>query len=321
MKISIVIPVYNVEEYVVDCLNSVASQTWNGDVEVLIVDDCGNDDSMKKVEAFVSGYKGNQQYRIVRNERNLGISMARNNGISAATGTHLFLLDSDDMISPECLEFLVETEALHPGVDLVDAGVTVIPEGRHVMPSNGQLPDYDDDRNAIVRNMLACRYTDTAWNKLIRLDFLRENDLYFKPGVLNEDGEWLYRLSTRLRSIAICRQNTYVYRYNPIGITASALRSDRDVVSRIKNLDANIDDIRAPYASIQRRYILNNIFILLQHMKDDGHKDEYLAVRDRFADVCPTSWLVRKLLGFYSRCGNRHLKKATSFTLKILVSL
>ena len=106
MKISIVVPVYNVAPYVADCFRSIARQTWQGPLECVFVDDCGTDNSMSVVEHCIDDYSGPIDFRIVRHEHNRGLSAARNSGISAATGEYVYFLDSDDELSSDCIASL-----------------------------------------------------------------------------------------------------------------------------------------------------------------------------------------------------------------------
>ena len=108
MKISIVIPVYNVAPYIKDCLHSVMVQSWQDNLECILVDDCGTDNSMQLVEERLQTYKGKIDFRIIRHQHNRGLSAARNTGIEAARGDYVFFLDSDDEITPDCIERLVK---------------------------------------------------------------------------------------------------------------------------------------------------------------------------------------------------------------------
>ena len=83
-----VMPVYKVEKYVSECLDSIINQTFDC-FECIIIDDCSPDNSMRLIEEKLAGYKGNISFRIVRNERNEGVSAARNKGIEPVSYTHL----------------------------------------------------------------------------------------------------------------------------------------------------------------------------------------------------------------------------------------
>ena len=103
-KISIIIPIYNVEPYIEDCLQSVMRQTYRGMMECILVDDCGTDNSMKVAEQLIKIYNGPIDFKVLHHEHNRGLSAARNTGIDAACGDYVYFLDSDDWISDDCFE-------------------------------------------------------------------------------------------------------------------------------------------------------------------------------------------------------------------------
>ncbi len=104
--ISIVIPVYNVEPYIADCLKSVMRQTYQGPMECIVVNDACTDKSMTIAKELIAGYEGPIVFKVLRHEKNRGLSAARNMGTVAATGDYLFYVDSDDYLSDDCLEVL-----------------------------------------------------------------------------------------------------------------------------------------------------------------------------------------------------------------------
>ena len=107
-KVSIVIPVYNVEPYIEECLQSVMRQTYLGMMECILVDDCGTDNSMGIAEQLIEAYNGPIDFKVLHHEHNRGVSAARNTGIDAACGEYIFFLDSDDWISDDCIERLTQ---------------------------------------------------------------------------------------------------------------------------------------------------------------------------------------------------------------------
>ena len=107
MKISIIVPVYNVEQYVNECFDSIAAQTYKGEIECIFVDDCGQDDSVAILEKLITDYHGAIKFYIVHHEHNKGLSGARNTGIRHAQGDYLYFIDSDDSIKSDCIEKLV----------------------------------------------------------------------------------------------------------------------------------------------------------------------------------------------------------------------
>ena len=106
ITISLIIPVYKVSAYIERCLKSVIKQTYNH-FECILVDDASPDDSIAKCERMIEEYDGPIQFRILHHQQNKGLSVARNTGIDAATGDYILFIDSDDLISNDCVEKLM----------------------------------------------------------------------------------------------------------------------------------------------------------------------------------------------------------------------
>ena len=122
-RISIIIPVYNVADYIADCLQSVMRQTYQGAIECILVDDCGTDNSIAIAEQLIADYNSGMSpksgeeggepsrerriaFKTLHHDRNRGLSAARNTGTAAASGEYIFYLDSDDYLSDDCIEVL-----------------------------------------------------------------------------------------------------------------------------------------------------------------------------------------------------------------------
>ena len=105
-KISIIIPVYNVEPYISECLQSVMRQTYQGSMESLVVDDCSTDKSIEIAEKLIAEYDGPIEFRMLHHKHNRGLSAARNTGVENANGDYVLFLDSDDHITDDCLDVL-----------------------------------------------------------------------------------------------------------------------------------------------------------------------------------------------------------------------
>ena len=203
--VSIIIPVYNVEQYIAACLESVASQTYT-DYEVILVDDCGSDGSMRIVHDYVRLIaKNDNKYRIIRHERNSGLSAARNTGTAAAKGKYVFYLDSDDTITPDCLETLV-AEAERTEAEMVVGDIRVTGDDRWI-PRLKDAPDTND----CFHSYLQGKYYMMAWNKLVRRDFLERNRISFVEGLIHEDCAWSFTVACVAKKIAFVHEKTYNY--------------------------------------------------------------------------------------------------------------
>ena len=230
--VSVIIPVYNVRDYITDCLVSVSEQTYTNNVECLIVDDCGKDDSILLAQAFVDGYEGDIDFRILRHERNRGLSAARNTGIVNARGTYVLFVDSDDTIMPDCLSRLMNVAHRYPAAEIVAAGAETNWKGlEKQFTMEKPFPDYADNPQWIARTILMRGGKDgipvTAWNRLVKKDFLLEHKLLFREGILHEDELWNFMLAQKVSHIAFCKHNTYFYRLRPQSIMTGF--RDKDV--------------------------------------------------------------------------------------------
>ena len=187
LKVSIVIPVYRVSAYIERCLYSVMNQTYSV-FECIIVDDSTDDDSIEKCERMLSSYKGAIRFVILHHEKNRGLSAARNTGLKAATGEYIFFLDSDDVITDDCIEKLMETASQDLSVEMVQGNAKTYNnsffDNRTKHYSQRHAESNENVRTLFYRNHEIPVY---AWNKLIKRSFLFENHLFFHEGLLWED--------------------------------------------------------------------------------------------------------------------------------------
>ena len=222
-EITVVMPVYKVEKYVSECLDSIINQTFDC-FECIIIDDCSPDNSMRLIEEKLAGYKGNISFRIVRNERNEGVSAARNKGIELSRGGYLFFIDSDDMLYENCLEKLWEETKRHPGIDLVQGDS--YSEGME--NKNSDLQRYTEGRIRINKLFLDSKIISTPVNRLIRKEVLTENAIYFRSGILFEDFLWCYFLYKKVETFASVNSFTYFYRRSNPSSTMNKAKTDFD---------------------------------------------------------------------------------------------
>ena len=217
IKISIIVPVYNVEPYIRECFSSIAAQTYKGGMECIFVDDCGQDRSVEIIEELMADYHGSISFSIIHHEHNKGLSGARNTGIRHAIGDYLYFLDSDDTITPDCIEELAALAEKYPEVEVVQGSAKANTDWLQLKHS--QVPEYSENFKWIRRTLLK-RYVIpmTAWNKLVRRDFVLKHQLYFVEGMIHEDEIWNFMLAKYVHHIAFCFESTYNYRENESGI-------------------------------------------------------------------------------------------------------
>ncbi|WP_434565300.1 glycosyltransferase [Thermoanaerobacterium thermosaccharolyticum] len=204
MDISIIIPVYNVEKYLKYCLDSVISQKFEGQYEII----CVNDGSMDSSLEILKEYKKNNSKINVINQENRGLSAARNAGIRNAKGKYIMFVDSDDSLKNSDVLTLLYNEAEKENLDIVVADFEYDFDDKN--------KNYRKKRNECIKNkvMTGRDFYDlgiktksimsVVWNKLYRRDFIIKNNLFFIEGILYEDMEFTpkaYYLAERVKYI------------------------------------------------------------------------------------------------------------------------
>lgn len=209
-SISIIIPVYNVEEYVDACIKSVIAQTYTGPIECIIVDDCGNDRSMEIVKQIITPYSGPIKFRIIAHDQNRGLSAARNTGIKNATGEYLYFLDSDDEITPTAIEN-ISYPIENRDYDLVIGNYEITGKHQNIpilkIADNTELTD-----GSILETYAQNMWYMMAWNKLCRRTFIIENSLFFEEGLIHEDDLWSFQIAVTAKSMFVVNKPCYLYR-------------------------------------------------------------------------------------------------------------
>lgn len=210
LSVSIIIPVYNVENYITDCFQSIINQAYSGPMECLFIDDCGKDNSIQVLEGLIKIYDGPIEMRLLHHEKNKGLSGARNTGISNAKGDYIFFLDSDDQLYPYSISCLTDAAIKEKEPDVVLGGYHVsIPDH----PINQYCYDYEviNGQLAIAKAFLDDKLFCMAPNKLVRREFIVGNRLYFKEGIIHEDNLWSFQSFHLAQKIVTIPERTYYY--------------------------------------------------------------------------------------------------------------
>ena len=290
MKVSIIIPIFNVEPYIERCLQSVVSQTCTC-FECILVDDCGTDGSMPSAEQFIQNYSGEIHFRILRHENNCGLSAARNTGINAAIGDYIYFMDSDDAITPDCIETLLNIARKYPNADYVQGNIVTGSEQLMEGGIDPDVPEYVNDRNQL-ENIILCKSHRTAWNRLLKRSFLlsNSNNLFFPVGLVMEDHYWTYFVAKSAHAVAFTHKGTYYY-YNNSGSIVNAKSSQhyiRNYSSYLTITDNIISDMlqRKDIQPCHRQYVGEAIVFCMIHLarlKSFSHWCKFWKATFRFA--------------------------------------
>ncbi len=213
-EISVIVPFYNVEPYIDQCLDSLRKQTF-GDFEVLCVDDRGRDNSLSVVEKYV---RLDPRFKLIRQEANRGPGAARNLGMRQAVGKYVTFIDADDWVEPELLA-KEHAAIVEYGVDSVWVRSRhYYEDGDSLKPGRDETPDglVKIDADIVAKNQGA------GWDKLSSLDFLRRNGVEFDEGIFHEDLGFVFRLCCFAETIYQVPEVLYNYRHRRGSTTANA---------------------------------------------------------------------------------------------------
>jgi len=231
MKVSIIIPIYNVESYIANCLHSVFNQTYK-DLEIILVDDCGTDKSMDVAKEIIRKYKNDFHIIIEHHTYNKGLSAARNTGIKKSTGEFIYFLDSDDTISNDCIERLMFPILQGNHVDFSIADYKVIGTNQIYPPLLLEEGIIKGNIN-IINSYCKKEWYVMAVNKLINKSFLLKNNLFFKEDLLHEDELWSFQLASCAESMYVIQEKTYFYYIRNNSITTAPKKKNFDATSTI----------------------------------------------------------------------------------------
>ena len=231
-QVTIGMPVYGVEKYIRKCLLSVLNQTFQDEIEVLVVDDLGPDKSMDIVREIQASHPKGARIRILTQPQNMGCWAARNRILDEAQGKYLLLVDSDDYLSEDAIEKMYEAaekyqaEAVYGSVESVDE------EGNYANFSQGdmKLPfktllKKDELASYANQNLHATLY-NFIWNVLLRMDFLKKHQLRFHETRFADDILFETDMQPLIERAVLLPNDTYYYVLRPGSLSNFQLRQE-----------------------------------------------------------------------------------------------
>ena len=250
MKLSIIVPVYNVAPYLRKCVDSLLTQDIS-DYEIILVDDGSTDDSGAIADEFVSEAMGNRQWAIdnetnsqspianrptlrVIHQSNAGLSAARNTGIVAAQGEYILFVDSDDCLQPNTLGALLE-QAERDQLDVLRFRYQNVKESGEVfVPHEGMKTNYNDYSSTPTDGLTFLN--ERMWVQCYVVQFLVKTEIVrqelFTPGIYFEDVDWTPRMLLRAKRVA----STDLVVYNYLWREGSITLSQKDIKKMRKQL-------------------------------------------------------------------------------------
>lgn len=256
MKLSIIIPFYNVELYIESCLLSVLNQIEINDTEIILVDDCGTDNSINIAQRIVQKYSNTHNIKIISHTHNQGLSAARNTGVKYAKGDYIFFLDSDDKLPQNT----IATFFLHLNqYKQVDFYI-----GNYIVEGNFNGPILETTKTIFNNNLdifnayITGGWFPMAWGKFINREFFINNELWFPIKRLHEDEYFSFLLALKAKTMVVIKDNVYIYNIRENSITTSKKRKNFiDYFWIITQNNKLIRNYNVPMSPLLYNYITN----------------------------------------------------------------
>ena len=256
-RISVIIPIYNVHEFLEECIDSVLAQTINEmelsdgyerNLQIILIDDGSTDDTADIAKIYVDRHE-NIEYHY---EENQGLGHARNYGCEFAVGDYIVFLDSDDVISPNAYEWMYRA-AVKNDSDMTIGNVWRFNSRRYMMSNIHQIAFNVDKDVTHITESPELFYDTTAWNKLIKRSFWDEHGFKFPEGILYEDIPVTMPMHYLANNVSIIHENCYLWRIREgksqsITQTTAETKNLKDRLSVMRMVDEfydkNVDDER-----------------------------------------------------------------------------
>ena len=305
MRFSIIIPVYNVEKYLDQCVKSVLSQEY-GDYEIILVDDGSTDSSAEICDVFSSQYK---QVKTIH-KNNGGLSDARNAGIKKAKGDYICFIDSDDYWS----EFSVlsklscEIDKKQPDIIRISRRKLIVKTGKYYDEYSDFQKFEDLSPSETLYNMMADdQLKESAPLHILSRKFILKYNLFFKVGIKSEDIEWAVRVYSHEPVWGFVNERFYIYRVGREGsiTTKQDIKNIDDVYNTIISSIPIAQACNGQTKQALLGFVMYNVAILSAHIFDSNltrkQKNEYNC---KLASIC------KEYLQEYSLGGK--MKKSTA---------
>lgn len=284
---SIIIPTYNVERYIARCLESCIHQTF-GDIEILIIDDCGNDKSIEIAKTYANR---DSRISIIHNPHNLGTFASRLEGIKYAQGRYTLMLDADDYLVPNACEILapyllnspdiIHFKALYLGDKNASLSANIMHKIRYILPTQWSAKPLKDSQIAYNFFLKSKHFPKfTIWDKCYKTSLAKQALSYLQdyqtPLNMAEDMLKFFVLANLAKSYLGVDYRLYVYCLNATSITQNPdahtkkICNMRYIIEILKEMGSKI---HAPYATTIAQTMINHLhaLIILESRFDNNH--------------------------------------------------
>lgn len=280
--LSFIVPFYNVEKYIVNCIESLYKQDLPLEsYEVIVVNDCSLDSCKVKVLELMKIYP---TIKLIEHDKNKKQGAARNTGVDIAKGKYIWFIDSDDYIKPNTAGHLLNI-ALENDLDILHFDYTRVYD-------NGEADEYPTNYNSGIidgntfvfdENEIWWKKSIEVWRRLHKRVFLFESNLKFEEGVFYEDVTYSIEVFNSAKRVMHIADSSYCYRLNPNSFT-NIIQSSYNLIESIKLLlrisslmnSKLLDDRYIPVLYGFVRYQLDSVFRIIPNISKKEKKDFFL---------------------------------------------
>lgn len=310
IKISVIVPVYNVENYLEDCIESVISQKNFIDIELILVDDGSTDQSSEIIRKYTENYENILGYH----QENAGQSKARNRGIRLAKGEYIYFLDSDDLIPDFAMEYLYGLAVkkdlelvLFEGESFFDKSV----DSMKIEDMNYERgKDYDkilNGQDLFIEMTKNKDFYASPCLQFIKKNVLLENNVFFLEGIIHEDELFSYQLLMKSRKVK-CIKDKLFYRRIRLNSTITSVNYERRIESLIKVIEktiefnTNLEDITVDTQNALNsriNHLLGQCIIYCTKMNFENRKKSYIFLKNINSIVTANGYQIYIKYKFY----------------------
>lgn len=296
LKVSIIVPCYNVDKYIARCLDSLIFQTLY-DIEIICIDDKSTDGTLDIIKQYVAR---DERVRLVAHNVNTGVAIARNDGMKIARGEYIGFVDPDDYVDLDFYECLY-TEGAASGSEVVKGNVCVV-------DNLGRITYGDAQQNAIAHHVVA--FSTSFWSAIYRKDFLKQNKITFPANIRTaEDSVFLTMVCLAVKQVCLVYNTYYHYFYRRPGsldaqhLTHCKAESNLNAFSINMNLIENALLTSRDFEQFVDRHVLS--YIVYEIQKDFEADIDRKKLFDFVADIHHKYGLRKQILSKFGRDGYR----------------
>jgi len=273
VKVSVIVPVYNVEKYLRQCLDSVINQTFK-DIEIIIVNDCSPDNSLQIIKEY---QQKDERIVLLDLKQNVGLGFARNAGMKIAKGKYITFIDSDDWVTKDYVEELYNTiekyqyDVISPDFYCYDNNTGRI--------CNSRQPRcfYNVNISTIKLKKKFLYFEETHYaRKIFKSEFLKKNNITFKINKM-EDTLFIWEIVLKTDKFMFIRPKLYYYRTNRENSILSTKKDEFvynvNLFHNLKKLVSQNNDIYEIFNPVLNSFIMRRLFVFLGKIPGDFTKN------------------------------------------------